>query len=113
LAQEGWQITPLDKKIRSTPDDKLDELLLEAAKRRMLFDILQALEVFRPYEADDKSAEVDKGNVVKVKRSLAFRASDLAAWKYDDLLTFFNQRCDQFLSGNDWIIAGTNRDSAA
>src|SRR5207248_7377068 len=39
LAQEGWQVTVLDRKIRSTADDKLDELLLDAAKRRMLFDI--------------------------------------------------------------------------
>src|SRR5207302_1582381 len=72
----------------------------------------QALEVFRPSEADDKAAEVEKGSVVRVKRSLIFRASDLDGVKYDDLLSFFQQRCDQMLAANDWISPATKRDNA-
>jgi hypothetical protein len=55
----SWLIVGLELKLRAVsgdelagPGKELDDLIVEAAKRKMLYDILKPMEVFRPSEPD-------------------------------------------------------------
>jgi hypothetical protein len=115
LAMEGYQIPDLDKMIRATPDAKIDELLEKAAKRRMLFDILMPLEVFRPSELDDASKKpgerAAKLRLVNRLAKVNAKGDDFEV-PYDEMLKLFDKRCGDVLADRDWNDPSVARDYA-
>ena len=119
LCKEGWQANEVEQKILEPRDDKQDQDFLAAAvKRRLWFDILQPMEVFRPTEKID-AAQIDKAindkNAVadpKSKKALVSRAAKLDEVSVDDLKQLFMKRCDDTLAGKDWIDERFIRDTA-
>jgi len=111
ICTDGSQVLALQAKIydeQKTPDNKLNEFLVEAAQRRMYFDILQALEVFRPMEKVDPP-DPEKVADPKFKKLLVDRAADVETVKIDDLRQLFAKRCDDILAARDWIYPGIER----
>src|SRR5205085_1502410 len=128
LAVEGWQVSGfqvagdpqkvgIEQLIRAVPDAKLNDFLVEATKRRMVYDILVPMEVFRPSAVDDTSKKEDErkfarlfvdqvGNVVADKEGkLQFQIS------YEDMLGHLSKRFDQVLADTDWIRPEIKRDN--
>jgi hypothetical protein len=113
LAFEGYQIPDLDKMIRETPDAKVDELLEKAAKRRIVFDILMPMEVFRPSEVDDssKSKEERAKTMRFVYRLAKVKGSDFEV-PYDEMLKVLDKRFADVLADTDWNDPTVKRDYA-
>jgi len=111
VCTEGWQISSVEDRIQKTPDEKLDELLVAAAKRRMWFDILQAMEIFRPSEKVDLPDPEKAAGDLKLKKPLVDRAAELDEVSIDQLAELFAKRCDQVLASVDWIDPSMQRDN--
>jgi hypothetical protein len=105
-AADGYLITALEKKIRETPDAKLDDLFTEAAKRRMLFDILMPMEVFRPSNPKEEKLKRLVQRVCKLDKKGDFEVPT------DDLVELFRVRCDDVLSDRHWLTGDAKRDYA-
>jgi len=119
LCTEGWQVVKLDQKIRENRNAKQDEeFLAAAAKRRLWFDILQPLEVFRPSaQADpterEKAVAADKpAPDAKVEKALVDRAADLEDVSLEALKKHFVKRCDDALADEHWINRTIKRDNS-
>jgi hypothetical protein len=113
LAFEGYQIPALDKMIRETPDAKLDELLEKAAKRRIVFDILMPMEVFRPSEVDDTTKTADvRGKSQRFVNKLALVNKGDFEVAYDDMLKALDKRFVDVLADTDWNDPTVKRDYA-
>jgi hypothetical protein len=115
LAFEGYQIPALDKLIRETPDAKLDELLEKAAKRRIVFDILMPMEVFRPSEVDDTTKTADvRGKSKRFVNRLALvndKGTDFEV-PPDEMMEKLVKRFADVLAETDWIDPTVKRDYA-
>jgi hypothetical protein len=111
LCSEGWQLDELEKKIQEKRTPKQDEdFLVSALKRRMWFDVLKPLEVFRP---SAKSGEGEKAaGEAKDKKSVVDRAGNPDEISVDELKKHFVKRCDDALAGKDWIDGTIKRDNA-
>ena len=110
ICLDGADVSGIEKKITSTPDPKLDEILVAAMQRRMLVDILLPMEVFRP-TAEAPPDEGDKASEPKLTRALIYRAADLDAVSVDDLKELFRKRCTDVLADRHWAFANMPRDN--
>src|SRR5206468_4292978 len=73
-----WQIKKLDEKLEATKDaKKLDELLDDALQRRMYYDLLAPINVFRPGDLKDFKVE---------------KLSDWDTYKLDDVKDYMKKR---------------------
>jgi hypothetical protein len=112
LCGEGWQLDELEKKIQEQRTAKEDEVFLASAvKRRLWFDVLKPLEVFRPSEKADLADVGKPAAKAKNKRSVMDRAGNLGEVSVEDLKKHFVKRCDDALAAQDWID-GIKRDNA-
>jgi hypothetical protein len=109
VANEGWQIGKLELALRETQGEKLDKLLVEAAKRKMLYDILKPMEIFRPVEVlkpgenEPDAYEDTKVPLTQriVKRPLVDRAWDLKDVPTEKLMELLNERLAQVIADTD------------
>jgi hypothetical protein len=105
-AVDGYLVTPLEKKIRETPDAKLDELLAEVTKRRILFDILMPMEIFRPSAPNDEKLKRLVQRVCKLNNKGEFEVPTA------DMVELFKVRCDDVLADRHWLTGDAKRDYA-
>jgi hypothetical protein len=113
-AVEGWQIGKLELKLRAASGKELDNLIVEAAKRKMLYDILKPMEIFRPSEPDTDlyvDAKLSPSER-EVKKPLLDRVTDLEGLPTSKLLELLDKRFDDVIAGTDWIDPGRKRDIA-
>jgi hypothetical protein len=114
MCSEGWQVVNLNKKIQTTPDAKLDDLLTAAAKRRLYFDILQPMEAFRPTERFDPP-DPDKGPApVGDKKLLVDRAAEVNdkgefVISLEKMQEHLDKRFADVMADNDWIYPEIKR----
>jgi hypothetical protein len=109
VANEGWQIGKLELALRETSGEKLDKLLVEAAKRKMLYDILKPMEIFRPVEVlkpgenEPDAYEDTKVPLTQrtVKRPLVDRVWDLKDVPTEKLMELLNERLTQVIADTD------------
>jgi hypothetical protein len=115
LCGEGWQVDDLEKKIQETREGKKDdEFLAAAVKRRLWFEVLKPLEVFRPSEKvnpEKLAADEQGGEQPKQAKSPVDRAARLDEVSIEDLKKHFVKRCDDGLAAKDWIDKNINRDN--
>jgi hypothetical protein len=89
LAVATFQIDALDKHIAAAQGEALDTLLNEATQRRLIADILNPVEMFRPGDIDapnsfiEKVADLDALKLDDVKNLLVARLDNAAKEKYD------------------------------
>jgi len=86
LAGNVVQVRALDKKIRKVKGDELDKLLAESVRRRILVDILQPIENFRPGDVlsqfTEKVADLNATKIEDLEAQLLLRLDNAIADKY-------------------------------
>ena len=90
IAWDVWQVEKLDKKLSSTKGKDLNEMLKDAAQRRMVYDILAPLNIYKPGDLSDfknytieKLSSLDDYDMNQVKKFLTDRLSAAIADTYD------------------------------
>jgi hypothetical protein len=113
LCGEGWQLDKLDQKIQEQRTAKQDEAFVASAvKRRLWFDVLKPLEIFRPSERVGFADFEKPAGQAKKKKSVVDRAGNLDEISIEDLKQHFMKRCDDALAAVDWIEGSIKRDYA-
>ena len=109
LTDKTDQVVELDKAIRAVKDAKqLDELVVEAAKRKLIVDLLARLEEFRPH-----ALKVEENIMLRVaalqpaKGQAVALSKDRYKVKTDDLMEMLTKRVDETLAPTD--VHGTKR----
>jgi hypothetical protein len=113
-AVEGWQVGKLELQLRAASGKDLDKLIVEAVKRKMLYDILKPMEVFRPSEPDNElyvDAKLSPSER-QVKKPPLDRITDLEGVPTSKLLELLDKRFDDVIAGTDWIDPNRKRDIA-
>ena len=91
LAWDVWQAKRLDEKLAASKGADLDKLVMESVQRRLYYDILAPLNVFRPGDLTDpkrrfeiqRIADVDKVSLEEIKGLLDKRLAAAVAEQYD------------------------------
>jgi len=93
------QVDKLDKRIQAAQGAELDALLLDAGQRRLVADILNPVEIYRPGDIESKKpfiekvADLDLMKLDDVKEALTRRLDAAAKDKYDGE-TFLGKQWD-------------------
>jgi hypothetical protein len=99
IAWDVWQVKRLNNKLIAAKDEDLDAILTDAVQRRMYYDILAPINLFRPGADGDykieKIASVDPYDQVYSDESVQFKA-----YSIDDLKGFLKQRLEAALKEN-------------
>jgi hypothetical protein len=94
---DTFQVDKLDKRIDAAQGAELDALLLDAGQRRIIADILNPVEIYRPGDIESKKpfiekvGDLDVMTLEDVKNALT-RRLDAAAKDKHDGETFFGQK---------------------
>jgi hypothetical protein len=91
MAWDVWQVKKLDAKLQAAKDKELDKLVKESVQRRLYYDILAPINVFRPGDLTAKDAK---------KRFRIERISDLDVKIDEEVKGFLEQRLDASIAAN-------------
>jgi hypothetical protein len=113
-AVEGWQIGKLELKLRAASGKELDNLIVDVAKRKVLYDILKPMEIFRPSEPDNDlyvDAKLSPSER-QVKKPPLDRLTDLEGLPTSKLQELLDKRFEDVIAATDWIDPNRKRDIA-